>query len=139
MEYVVIDPPRVLNEMTISALDAADDLILLLTLDIPAIRSAKRALDIFMRLGYDRSRIKVIINRYTKTPEFDLKQVEKVLETQVFATISNDYQAAIASINVGEPLVLSKVQSPITQDFGHLAGKLTGLRQQKESRLPARP
>ncbi|MCI0337877.1 MAG: AAA family ATPase [Acidobacteria bacterium] len=139
VEYVVIDPPRMLNELTISALDSADDLILLLTLDIPAIRSAKRALDIFTRLGYDRNRIKVVINRYTKTPEFELKQVEKVLETKVFATITNDYQAAIASINVGEPLVLSKNQSRVVLDFGNLASRLTGIRQQSETQAPARP
>jgi pilus assembly protein CpaE len=139
VDYVVIDPPRMLNELTISALDGADDLILLLTLDIPAIRSAKRALDIFTRLGYDRSRIKVVINRYTKTPEFDLKQVEKVLETQVFATITNDYQAAIASINVGEPLVLSKNQSRVVHDFGALASKLTGIRQLNEAPAAPRP
>ncbi|MGE0885043.1 MAG: AAA family ATPase [Blastocatellales bacterium] len=132
-EYVVIDPPRMLNEITISALDAADDLILLLTLDIPAIRSARRTLDIFTRLGYDRNRIKVVVNRYTKTPEFDLKQVEKVLETQVFGTISNDYQAAIASINVGEPLVLSKNQTRVIQDFGNLASKISGIKQQSEA------
>lgn len=132
-EFVVIDPPRMLNENTIAALDAADDLILLLTLDIPAIRSARRTLDIFTRLGYDRNRIKVVVNRYTKTPEFDLKQVEKVLETQVFATIANDYQAAIASINVGEPLVLSKNQSRVIHDFGVLATKLTGIKSQSEA------
>ena len=140
MEYVVIDPPRMLNEMTISALDAADDLILLMTLDVPAIRSAKRALDIFARLGYDRSRVKVVVNRYTKMPEFDLKQVGKVLETDVFATIGNDYQAAISSINVGEPLVLSKAQSRIVSDFGNLASKLSGIRLPSESpEPPARP
>jgi len=140
MEYVVIDPPRMLNEMTISALDAADDLILLMTLDVPAIRSAKRALDIFARLGYDRSRVKVVVNRYAKMPEFDLKQVGKVLETDVFATISNDYQAAISSINVGEPLVLSKAQSRIVLDFGNLASKLSGIRLPSESPEPnARP
>jgi len=139
-EYVVIDPPRMLNEITIAALDATDDLILLLTLDIPAIRSAKRALDIFTRLGYDRNRIKVVINRYTKTPEFDLKQVGKVLETDVFATITNDYQAAIASINVGEPLVLSKNQSRIVHDFGNLASKLSGIRLPSEGpEAPVRP
>ncbi len=139
-EYVVIDPPRMLNEITIAALDAADDLLLLLTLDIPAIRSAKRALDIFTRLGYDRNRVKVVINRYTKTPEFDLKQVGKVLETEVFATITNDYQAAISSINVGEPLVLSKNQSRIVQDFGHLASKLSGIRLPSDTpETPPRP
>lgn len=138
-EFVLIDPPRMLNEITIAALDAADDLILLLTLDIPAIRSAKRTLDIFTRLGYDRKRIKVVINRYSKTPEFDLKQVEKVLETKVFATIANDYQAAIASINVGEPLVLSKTQSRMIQDFSAMAVKLTGVRSQAEMPAPERP
>ncbi|MBK9313952.1 MAG: AAA family ATPase [Acidobacteria bacterium] len=138
-DYVVIDPPRILNETTISALDAADDLLLLLTLDIPAIRSAKRTLDIFTRLGYDRSRIKVVINRYTKTPEFDIKQIEKVLETPVFATIANDYQAAIGSINVGEPLVISKTQSRIVTDFANLASKLTGVRPQVETDIARRP
>lgn len=138
-DFVVIDPPRMLNETTISALDAADDLLLLLTLDIPAIRSAKRTLDIFARLGYDRSRIKVVINRYTKTPEFDIKQIEKVLETPVFATIANDYQAAIGSINVGEPLVISKTQSRIVTDFGNLASKLTGVRPQVETDIARRP
>jgi pilus assembly protein CpaE len=101
-------------------------MILLLSLDIPAIRSAKRALDIFNRLGYDRKRIKVVINRFSRSTEFDLKQVEKVLEARVFATISNDYQAAIASINVGEPLVLSKTQSKIINDFRRMAGSLIG-------------
>jgi len=130
VDYVLIDPPRMLNEITIGALDAADDLILLLTLDIPSIRSAKRTLDIFTRLGYDRNRIKVIINRFSRTPEFEQKQVERVLETSIFATISNDYHAAIASINVGEPLVLSKTPSKIINDFGVIAQKLTGQRQQ---------
>src|SRR5262249_27412101 len=133
VEYLVIDPPRMLNEMTISALDAADDLILLMTLDVPAIRSAKRALDIFTRLGYERGRVKVVANRYTNMPEFDLKQVSKVVETDVFATISNDYQSAISSINVGEPLVLSKTQSRIMHDFGNLASKLSGIRPPSEA------
>ena len=132
VDYVVLDVPRALNEITIGAMDAADERVLLLTLDIATIRSAKRALDIFTRLGYDRSRIKIVINRYVKTPEFDLKQVEKVLESKIYATIANDYQAAIASINVGEPLVLSKTQSRIVQDFNHLAGRLSGLRPTKD-------
>ncbi|MFM8395952.1 MAG: CpaE family protein, partial [Acidobacteriota bacterium] len=132
VDYVLIDPPRMLNEITIGALDAADDLILLLTLDIPSIRSAKRSLDIFTRLGYDRKRIKVIINRFSRTPEFEQKQVERVLETNIFATISNDYHAAIASINVGEPLVLSKTPSKVINDFGIIAQKLTGHREDAE-------
>lgn len=126
MDYVVLDLPRGLDETTIGALDNADERVLLVTLDIPTIRSAKRALDLFKRLGYDRERIKVVVNRYEKTPEFDLKQVEKVLAAKIYATLANDYPAAIASINMGEPLVLNKTQPLITQDFYRLAGLLSG-------------
>lgn len=126
-EYVVIDPQHTMNEITISALDLADDLVLLLTLDIPSIRSAKRALDIFTRLGYDRKRIKIVLNRYTKTPEFEKGQIEKVLEEKIFAVLSNDYRAAISSINVGEPLVQSNRQSRLVREFSHLAAKLSGI------------
>lgn len=137
-EYVVLDPQHTLNEMTITALDMADDLILLLTLDIPAIRSAKRALDIFTRLGYDRSRIKVVLNRYVKTPELEIGQIEKVLETPVFATLSNDYHSAIASINVGEPLVQSKLQSRLVREFSLLASRLSGIQFEDDNPAPSR-
>ncbi len=128
MDYVVLDLPRTLDETTIGALDSADERIVLLTFDIATIRSAKRALDLFKRLGYDRERIKLVVNRYEKTPEFDLKQVEQVLESKVYATLANDYPAAIASINMGEPLVLGKTQPPLAQDFYQLAGQLSGKR-----------
>ena len=133
MDYVLLDPQHTLSEITISALDAANDLMLLLTLDIPSIRSAKRSLDIFTRLGYDKKRIKVVLNRYTKIPEFEISQIERVLETQIFAIISNDYPSAIASINVGEPLVQSKPQSRLAREFINLASRLSGIQAPEES------
>ncbi len=132
-DYVLLDPQHTLSEITVSALDAADDLLLLLTLDIPSIRSAKRSLDIFTRLGYDKKRIKVVLNRYTKIPEFEISQIEKVLETSIFAIISNDYPSAIASINVGEPLVQSKPQSRLAREFMTLASRLSGIKAPEES------
>jgi len=136
--YVILDPQHTLSEVTITALDVADDVILLVTLDIPSIRSAKRALDLFTRLGYERKRIKVVLNRYTKTPEFELGQIEKVLETGIFAVLSNDYHSAIASINVGEPLVQSKIQSRLVREFSLLATRLSGIESADEAQPPPR-
>lgn len=130
--FVVLDLPHTLNETTIAALDAADDIILLLTLDIPSIRSAKRALDLFRRLGYDPQRIKVVLNRFTRTPDFDPDQVAKVLDASIYAFLSNDYRAAIASVNVGEPLVQSRIQSKLIREFTVLATRLSGVKSQEE-------
>jgi pilus assembly protein CpaE len=135
---VLIDPQHALSENTIAALDLADDLILLVTLDIPSIRSAKRALDIFRRLGYERDRIKVVLNRFTKSPEFEPKQIEKVLEHKIDALLSNDYKAAISSINMGEPLVQSKTQSKLQNEFITLASKLANVKSEEETDPPSR-
>ncbi len=54
--YVVLDPQHTFDAITLAALDQADDIILVLTLDIPAIRSTQRALEIFDRLGYPRKK-----------------------------------------------------------------------------------
>ena len=134
MEYIVLDLPRALDETTVGALDAADERLLLLAFDIPTIRSAKRALEHFKRLGYDRQRVKLVVNRYEQTPGFDLKQVEQVLEHKIYATLVND-PAAVASINVGEPLVLGKTPAPVVRDFQALARRLSGQRMVEDDSL----
>ncbi|NOT60991.1 MAG: AAA family ATPase [Acidobacteria bacterium] len=128
-DFIVLDVPRALNDLTVQALDTAEEKILLLTQDVPAIRSAKRTLDMFARIGYDRTRVKVVVNRFERKPEFDLTQIEKVLETKVYGTLSNDYPAAVGSINIGEPLVLAKSSSRLVNDFNNLANRLLGLRE----------
>ena len=43
-EYVVLDPQHTFDSITLAALDQSDEIVLVLTLDIPAIRSTQRAL-----------------------------------------------------------------------------------------------
>ncbi|MFN0121014.1 MAG: CpaE family protein [Blastocatellia bacterium] len=135
-EYVVLDTQHSLNETTIAALDAADDIVMLMTLDIPAIRSTKRALDVFTRLGYDRKRIKVVLNRFARSPEFEIAQIERVLDANIYSVLSNDYPSAIASVNVGEPLVQSRIQSRLTREFARLASQLSNIRTEEEPPAP---
>ena len=50
-DYVVIDPHHTLDAITLAALDNADDILLVLTLDVSSIRSAQRSIEIFDRLA----------------------------------------------------------------------------------------
>ncbi|MDT7602267.1 MAG: pilus assembly protein CpaE, partial [Acidobacteriota bacterium] len=63
-DYVVIDPQHTFDSITLAALDQSDEIILVLTLDIPAVRSTQRALQIFDRLGYPRHKIRIVVNRW---------------------------------------------------------------------------
>lgn len=125
-DHVIIDTPHSFDSVTISALDHADQILLVLTLEIHAIRSTRRALEIFDRLGYPRKKVRLVVNRWSKNIELDQKQVEDFLGERVIAFIQSDYKAAVNSINLGQPMVESAPGSPVTTDLLNLAGKLFG-------------
>jgi pilus assembly protein CpaE len=125
-DLVVLDPQHTFDSITLAALDQADEIVLVLTLDIPAIRSTQRALEIFDRLGYPRSKIRVVVNRWSKQIDLDLRQVEKFLGEPVIGFIPSDYQTAVTSINLGQPLVQSESNSRIAQEIRRIAGTLSG-------------
>src|SRR5438034_7711080 len=76
-EYIVLDPQHTFDSITLAALDQSDEILLVLTLDIPAIRSTQRALEIFDRLGYPRKKIRIVVNRWSKQIDRDSRQVEQ--------------------------------------------------------------
>lgn len=123
-ENVIIDTPHSFDSVTISALDHADQILVVLTLEIHAIRSTRRALEIFDRLGYPRKKVRLVVNRWNKNIELDQKQVESFLGERVIAYINSDYKAAVNSINLGQPLVVSAPNSVVTTDLYDLASKI---------------
>ncbi|HEX8845478.1 MAG TPA: AAA family ATPase [Pyrinomonadaceae bacterium] len=125
-DYVVLDPQHTFDAITLAALDQSDDIVLVLTLDIPAIRSAQRALEIFDRLGYPRKKVRVIVNRWSKQIDLDLQQVERFLNEKVTGFVPSDYQTAVTSINLGQPLVQSEPSSKIASEIKRFAALLVG-------------
>lgn len=123
-ETVIVDTPHNFDAVTISALDHADQILVVLTLEIHAIRSTRRALEIFDRLGYPRKKIRLVVNRWSKNIELDQRQVEGFLGERVVGFIQSDYRAAVNSINLGQPMVLSAPASKATADLREIAAKL---------------
>jgi pilus assembly protein CpaE len=120
-DYIVLDPQHTFDSITLAALDQSDEIILVLTLDIPAIRSTQRALEIFDRLGYPRKKVRIVVNRWSKQIDLDLRQVEKFLGEPVVGFVPSDYQTAVNSINLGTPLVQSDATSKIALEIRRIA------------------
>jgi pilus assembly protein CpaE len=125
-DYVVIDPQHTFDAITLAALDQADDILLVLTLDIPAIRSTQRALQIFDRLGYPRHKIHIVVNRFSRQIDLDLRQVERFLGERVMGYVQSDYKTAVNSINLGKPLVESEPTSKIAAELRQITATVTG-------------
>ena len=124
-DYVVVDPQHTFDSITLAALDQSDEILLVLTLDIPAIRSTQRALQIFDRLGYPRHKLHVVVNRFSKQIDLDLRQVERFLGERVTGYVQSDYKTAVNSINLGQPLVESEPQSKIATELRQIAERFS--------------
>ncbi|MFL6332893.1 MAG: CpaE family protein [Pyrinomonadaceae bacterium] len=122
-DYVVVDPQHTFDSITLAALDQSDEIVLVLTLDIPAIRSTQRALQIFDRLGYPRHKLHVVVNRFSKQIDLDLRQVERFIGERVTGYVQSDYRTAVNSINLGQPLVDSEPNSKIATELRQIAAR----------------
>ncbi len=125
-EYVVIDPQHTFDAITLAALDQVDDILLVVTLDIPSIRSAQRALAIFDRLGYPRHKVRIVVNRWSKQIDIDLREVERYLGQSAMGFVQSDYRTAVNSINLGQPLVTSEPSSKISVEIKQIAVAICG-------------
>lgn len=120
-EYLVLDLPHTFDPLTIGALDLADDILLVLTLDILASRAAQRALTIFYRLGYSRQKLRLILNRWSKQSDLELRHVERFLGERITCFVSEDARAVLRSINLGQPLAATDSTTPIATEIKKLA------------------
>ena len=123
-ERIVLDLPHTFDPITVAALDLADDILLVMTLDIPGIRNTKRALKVFERLGYPRSKIHVVVNRWSKNIDVELQKVQAHLGEQFIGFVPNDYVKVMESINLGRPHVHSDPSSKITAEIKRIASAL---------------
>ena len=93
----------------------------MLTLDIPAIRCAQRALAIFDRLGYPRHKVHVVVNRWSEADRpRPARRSSATSASSVTGYVQSDYRTAVNSINLGQPLVESE---PIVEDRGASCGR----------------
>jgi pilus assembly protein CpaE len=124
--FTVLDCEHHLSERALAAMDAADRIVLVTQLNVAALKSTQRTLAVCRRLGYDASKLCVVVNRHQRDDVLSLKDAAKVLTTEVAATLPNHYALAFDSITHGVPLTRLAPQSELTAAFDRLAVKLGG-------------
>ena len=126
-DWVLIDTSKSFTPETLTAFEQCDDVFLLATVDLPSLRNIQRALPLLRRVmprGTDQ--LHLIINRYDPTSEISLKDVERSVGMRVFATLANDYDVVIRSVNTAKPVVINAPKSAYGRDIHALAGRVAG-------------
>lgn len=126
-DYVVLDSQMSVDPLHMAAAQAADQNMLVMELSVPGVKNADRFMTALERMGMDRDRVRVVINRHTKRGSaVEPAEAERLLRTKIAWTIPNDFRNTMAAINFGEPVVLRTPRAEISASLGGLATSLNG-------------
>lgn len=124
-DYVILDCQTSLEEASLAVMDRSDQIYLVATPDIGAIRDLSRYIDGLSRNESTSSRLHVIINRYSSHGAIAIEQIEKAIRVPVEVRLCNAYFECLRAINVGEPVSPDK-KSEYASQFSRWTGILTG-------------
>ncbi len=108
---VVADTTCYLSGNTLAILEAADCILLIITPELPAIKSAKLFLELTRELKFSDKHILVVINRAGVPGGISPKQVEKVLSLSKTYQIPDDPRM-VNALARGAPVVLEDPSAP---------------------------
>ena len=124
--YTVVDSDHHFADPTLSALDAADKIVLVTQLDVSALRSTQRSLGVLGRLGYSAEKTVIVVNRHTDRDRISVVDAEAVLRRPIDCRLPNDYLACSDATTNGQFVQRFAATSPLVSGISALASLLSG-------------
>ncbi len=119
-DYVIIDTAPFLDEPVLSILERSDAVLLVVDMDLPAVKNAKLALDTLKLIKFPFEKIKLILNRVNSKARLDINELERSLGLEVQAAISSD-KLVPRAVNEGEPVISLYPRSRPAKDLRGVA------------------
>ncbi len=119
-DFVVVDTPPAFDDVVLQAFDESDLLLLIGTLDVPALKSLKITAETLGLLNHPKDKWRLVLNRADMKVGLTPSEVEKTLGLAINCAIpqSNDVPT---SINQGRPIVLESPRHQVSQVIRKLA------------------
>ncbi|MGJ7919178.1 AAA family ATPase [Neobacillus sp. LXY-4] len=124
-EIIIIDTPAYLSEIHLICLQNSDEIFVMMTNDVPILRTTKLYIDTMDSLNF-KGKVKLIMNRVNKNKGLDGKRVEEILGMPIFALLPDQETVVKASLNEGIPFILSQPKSPISKAVIEFTEKFSG-------------
>ena len=125
-DLVVVDLPSGLNDHSLGVLDAADQIVVVAALEITTIKNVRLFLEVADQLDYERSKIRLVINRSDASQGIRIGDVEASIRRPIDGSIVSDGRLAVLAVNRGVPFVISHPESPLSRDIVTLARTIVG-------------
>ncbi len=119
-DFVFVDTPPSFTEQVLAACDLSDALVLIATLDIPAVKNLRVAMDTLDILGSPKDARVIVLNRADAKVGLRPDDVVTAIKAPIAVNIPNSLSVP-ASINRGVPIVLDEPKGAVAIALRELA------------------
>ncbi|MBI2776222.1 MAG: response regulator [Chloroflexi bacterium] len=123
-DYVVVDVEKRLGDLTLSVLDHADMIFVVMTADLSCLKNVRLVLEALGRIGYEQSKVKLLLNRSNAFTGISIQAAEGALKRPFEYKIANEYRVAISAQNSGSPFAFTKADSPLGREVAAMAATI---------------
>ena len=122
--YIVVDTSAGLTEPTLAALDLADDIVIVVDMDVPSVRGGRKLLTALDRIGLTRARRHVVLNRADSKVGLSQVDVVEALGISIDVFLPST-RSVPRSFNLGQPLVSTTPRDRFSRGIRLLAKRVT--------------
>jgi pilus assembly protein CpaE len=123
-DFVLLDVERMLDPLSILALDKAQAIYLVTENMIPHARDAKRLVRILRALGYGDDKLRLVVNKADRRGGIAIEQLEKAVGLKVTHQVRDSEADVAEAVNTGSPLVDLHPNNTVARELRHIARQL---------------
>ena len=124
-DFVVVDTPASFNDIVAVALDKANIVLLVTSMDISSIKNTVVVLKLLASSSFPQEKVKLTINHANAANTVKEEDIKSVLNQEVFWRIPYD-EGVGASVQLGKPVVIARPGARVSQSILDLAAFLSG-------------
>jgi pilus assembly protein CpaE len=124
-DYIVVDTASMLDELILSLIEKADQVLMIVDMDLPSVKNAKLALETLRLLKFSTGNVKLVMNRSNSKARLDNKEIEGALKMEIAAAVPSD-AAVPNSVNEGRPVVETDPKGKVAKGFESVAALIAG-------------
>jgi pilus assembly protein CpaE len=118
--FVVVDMPPHFDDMVLALIEAADDVLVVASMDIPSIKNLKVGMQTLDLLSLAGPKLRLVLNRANAKVSLEVKEVERALGIRAEFPVPSDI-AVPQAVNQGVPVVLHNPKSPAARALEQIA------------------
>lgn len=126
-DWVLIDTAANFRDVNLTAFDAATIIYLVTTPDIPTLHNTAKCIDIMVsQLGYDRTKVKVVLNHADAAVGLTVQDIVTGLDYPISYQLPRDALTVAWAANCGRPFVIDRPRTALAEVVTAIARDLVG-------------